>query len=238
METVRWAMGGAAVIAVAAAVVLWPRPAEDRRDPIVAGDGQEVVLLPFSSDFSLDPLPPGWTHRTFWTSPPMDLSFVTMAGRPALRCATTGGGSILSRAVNLSLDEFPQLTWTWYVERGLTGEVDETTEAGDDHPVRLFLRMADADGTPHVAEIIWSNARYAPGDYKVIGGFQHLVADGLAEHVGQWREEQADLGALYSHLSGHMAGGRLTSIGLFCDTDNTGASSIAYTTDVVAHRRP
>lgn len=230
------AVAGALGVAALAGVLFWPRQVEDRRDPIVPGPGDTLVLLPFSEGFPLDPLPPGWTHRRFWAVPPMALSFVTQDGRRALRCATMGGASILSRAVDVPIDTFPTITWDWYVERPVMGDIDEATEAGDDHPIRLFLRMADADGTPHAAEIIWSNARFAPGDYKVIEGFQHLVADGLPQNVGVWRSEHADLAALYAHVTGHRHGGRLTSIGIFCDTDNTGGSSIAYSTDVVAHR--
>ena len=120
----------------------------------------------------------------------------------------------------------------------MSGEVDEATRDGDDHPARLLVEFTDSEGGIHAAEIIWSNARFAPGDYKVIGGLQHLVADGLAANTGKWRQQEVDLQAFYATVTGRRDAGRLTMIGLFCDTDNTGGSSIAYTSDVTVRRAP
>lgn len=215
------------------------RPAPiDRRDPIVGGDVPAVRVLPFATPFDLDRLPPGWTHRRFWFTQPMQLSFVTFEGKDALRCQTDNSGSLLLRATDIAIADYPLLTWDWFVERPVSGEVDEATPEGDDHPVRLFVQFTDTDGGNHAAEIIWSNTRYAPGDYKVIGTFQHLVVDGMAANSGKWRAEKADLQALYAHVTGRGDAGRLTTIGLFCDTDNTGGSSIAYTGDVTVQQAP
>lgn len=210
----------------------------DRRDLIVGTDAAAVRVLPFATPIDLDRLPPGWTHRKFWFTKPMQLSFVTFEGKDALRCQTDDGASLLLRATDIAIADYPLLTWDWFVERPVSGEVDEATPEGDDHPARLFLQFTDTDGGGHATEIIWSNARYAPGDYKVIGDFQHLVADGLAANTGKWRAESADLQALYAQATGRSDAGRLTTIGLFCDTDNTGGSSIAYTGDVTVQRAP
>ncbi len=210
----------------------------DRRSPIVGGDADAVRVLPFATPFDLLALPPGWTNRQFRFTKPMQLSFVSFEGRDALRCETDDSGSMLLRATDIAIADYPLLTWDWFVERPVSGEVDEETPAGDDHPVRLFVEFTDSEGGTHNAEIIWSNARFAPGDYKVIGGFQHLVADGLAANSGKWRNQEVDLRRFYAHVTGRRDTGRLTLIGLFCDTDNTGGSSIAHTSDVTVHRAP
>ena len=45
------------------------------------GDGQpEVTVMDFSAPFSLDPLPAGWYHRTFWTRGPMQMAFAVKDG--------------------------------------------------------------------------------------------------------------------------------------------------------------
>ncbi len=210
----------------------------DRRDPIVGSDVSAVRVLPFATPFDLDRLPPGWTHRKFWFTKPMQLSFVTFEGKGALRCQTDNSGSRLLRATDIAIADYPLMTWDWFVERPVSGEVDEATPAGDDHPARLYLEFTDTAGSTYAAEVIWSNARFAPGDYKVIGGFQHLVVDGLAANSGKWRAEKVDLEALYAYVSGRSDAGRLITVGLFCDTDNTGGSSIAYTGDVTVQRPP
>src|SRR5260370_7975836 len=61
-------------------------PARDRgreRTNVVTGDGQlEVTVMDFSAPFSLDPLPAGWYHRTFWTRGPMQTAFAVKNGVP------------------------------------------------------------------------------------------------------------------------------------------------------------
>ena len=83
-------------------------------------------------------------------------------------------------------------------------------------------------------EIIWGNQKLAAGDWKHLEfmfgliEFPHYVANGGEANVGRWHRERVDLRELYSELWGDAAGVRLTELALFCDTDETGASSVAY----------
>ena len=46
------------------------------RSNVLTGDGQpEVTVMNFSAPVSLDPLPAGWYHRTFWTRGPMQMAY-------------------------------------------------------------------------------------------------------------------------------------------------------------------
>jgi len=93
--------------------------------------------------------------------------------------------------------------------------------------VRFYLRFSNDTGETKGAEIIWSNKKYAPGEYKIIGTFYHLVANGLNENVGAWHDQTVDLRQLYSDIGGTGAA-RLQVLGFFCDSDNTGASSEGF----------
>lgn len=206
---------------------------------LTAPPGAETVtLLPFEELGTLDPLPPGWSHRTFWLTRPTDYALTAQGGRPALACTTVGSGSILTRATAIPIDAFPTLRWAWFVEEGLPPSTDEATRAGDDHPVRLFLRFAGAAGRVGETEIVWSNGAFRPGQYKVIGNFPHLVADGGARREGAWQDQAADLTELHARATGGGPGGILTAIGVFCDSDDTGGTSRAFTGPVTAHSAP
>ena len=138
-----------------------------RRVNVLMPDGSpSYTLMDFRTPFPLDPVPEGWHHRTFRRHPPMDISFVTKDGRPAIRLATHDSASMLFRYVDVELDAYPTLSWDWYIEIRIASDADEMTVGGDDHPARLYLGFEGADGESHKLEIIWGNRRLKAGDWK------------------------------------------------------------------------
>lgn len=215
------------VLAIAAGARLLTLP-DLPTNPVKSTGETQVTVMDFAKPFALDALPPGWVHHKFWTRPAMQVSFVAKDGVPALRCETKGGGSILGRWTDINLGDTPKLSWRWFVETPLASSLDERTPAGDDHPVRWFLAFTDSEGAPHHAEIIWGNKILARGDWKVLGTFVHYVADGGDANAGAWRDESADLIAIYRKATGRADTPRLTQLAIFCDSDDTGGHTVAY----------
>jgi hypothetical protein len=207
----------------------------ERVNVLTAGGGDDVVVMDFATPFPLDPMPPGWYHRTFWTRAPMQISFATKDGVPALRCETRSSASMLFRHVDIDLADYPRLAWRWFIEVPIVSPLDERTRAGDDHPARLFLAFKTAMGEDRRMEIVWGN-RLKAGDYKYIDKFPHYVADGGNDNVGRWHAEEVDLKAVYRHIWRDGAPARVADIALFCDSDDTHTRSIAYFADVVMKR--
>ena len=173
----------------------------------------------------------------------MDISFVTKGGRAAIRLATHDSASMLFRWVDVPLEQYPLLSWNWFIEQTIASDKDEMTVAGDDHPARLYLKFESASGEDHSMEIIWGNRVLRRGDWKHLEffglfPFAHYVANGGDENAGQWHFERVDLSDLYSTLWGDANGARLIEVALFCDTDETGATSIAYFSDIRMEARP
>ena len=206
----------------------------------VAADQDAVTVLDFTQPFPPGSPPPGWRHRKFWFTPEMDVGFVQHQGETALRCETRGSGSILGRHTSIDIGRLPRLEWRWFVEVPISSERDESTREGDDHPVRLFLEFRDTANGRHAAEIIWANRRFRRGDTKYIGSFPHYVSDSSAvsgtANVGSWRDQSVDLLGLYRQYTGRTDVPRLSFIGVFCDSDNTGGHSVAYTSNVRLRR--
>jgi len=184
--------------------------------------------MDFAAPPALDVLAAGWTQRKFWTRPAMQLSFGVKDSVLAMRCETKAGGSIFGRWTDLDLAAYPTLTLRWFVETPIASTVDERTSAGDDHPIRWFLAFADSQGQAHHAKTVWGNRRLQRSDWKVLGTFVHFVADGGDANTGQWRDESADLLAIYRKASGRTDSPRLTELALFCDSDDTNGHTIAY----------
>jgi len=202
-------------------------------NPIVVEDGaQSVTILPWDTlgDY-MDPNL-GWVHRQFWAIEPMRVSYGEKNGKNALKCETNSSASILSRTTDIEMGDYPVLAWDWLIDYPISSTVDEATEQGDDHPARLILKMEDREGGEYTFEIIWSNQKYEPGDYKYIGDFAHYVANGLDENTRVWQHQEVNLMEIYREVFGRDDFPILKSIGIFCDSDNTGARSIAYFSDV------
>ena len=218
-------------------LVLLAGCSSEATNPLLPDGSARVQVMDFAQDFTIDPLPPGWSHRTFWTKPAMELSQTEKDGVRALRCETNGGGSIFGRATDVPLADYPTLVWDWYVEVPIDSPLDERTEEGDDHPARFYVKFRDTAGEDHAIEIIWSNETYKPGDYKILGDFHHYVANGLDENVGRWWHEEVDLRAIYQKATGRTDNGAITLIAIFCDSDETGTRSAAYFSDVALVKR-
>ena len=191
----------------------------------------EAVIMDFSRPFPLDPPPPGWDHREFLTRRPMTISFATKEGVPALRLETNGTASRLFRHVKIDLQRYPVLDWRWYIEKPIDSPLDERTRKGDDHPARFFIAMRTRDGHDRAMEVIWGNKLKA-GDYKYIGAFPHYVADGGNENAGRWRNEEIDLRRIYETIWKDAKPAEVVEIAIFCDSDETGTSSVSYVADV------
>lgn len=210
----------------------------ERTNVLVPDGSPSFVVMDFREPLPLDPLPPGWLHREFLTRAPLEISFATVAGVPAIRLATNDSASMLFRHVDVDIDAYPLLSWRWYVEKGIESDVDERTAEGDDHPARLYLVFEAPDGAGHPMEIIWGNRLLKAGDYKHVGGFPHYVANGGDANIGRWHRESVDLLRIYRKLWGDPAGARLVDIALFCDSDETAGRTVAYFADVRVERAP
>ena len=213
---------------------------ERPRDNVLSANGAaSLTVMDFSKPLSLDPITPGWFHRQFKRHGPMDISLVVKDNKPSVRLATKDSASMLFRMVDIPIDEYPVLSWDWFIEQGINAEFDEMTSDGDDHPARFFLTFQTLDNEKHAMEIVWGNDQLSAGDWKHLSyffgrrSFPHYTANGGSENIGKWFSEQVDLKSLFSELWGDADGVRLTEIALFCDTDETDASSIAYFSNVV-----
>jgi Protein of unknown function (DUF3047) len=209
-------------------------------NPVLAGDGPTIALMDFTSPPTVDPATPGWWQLGFITKPKMKISFVEKDAHKTLRCETSGSGSIFGRHTDIDLAQFPTLTWSWLIEQPVVAAEPETEWKGDDHPARLLLHFRDSVKGEHYFEIIWSNGAFKAGQWKIIGSFHHYVANGgdakSGESTNKWFDEKVHLLDLYHTATKRTDTPHLINIAIFCDTDDTGAKSIAYFSNVALEK--
>lgn len=221
-------IGAFVVLAVAGVGACGALRDPDRVNVLTTGNAASVAVMDFAVPMALDPPPAGWWHRTFWTRSAASYGLVQKDSVAALRVSTDDSASMLVRFVDIDLAAYPALSWKWFVEQPIESAVDERTDEGDDHPARLFVAFRNAKGERRALEIIWGNRVLGRGDVKFRGNFPHYVANGGNENIGRWHDERVNLLALFKRFWPNDQPGRITDIAIFCDSDETGARSVAY----------
>jgi len=202
------------------------------RTNVVEASGQKAVtLMDFSSPISLDPTPPGWHHMTFRFTDPMKLTFPKKGNSRALKCEVNDAASMLFRHIDISLDQYPILSWKWMVKKNVASAVDEKTAKGDDSAARLYVSFAVEGENPRRMELIWGR-QLKRGDKKYPHDFNHFVVRGAGDSTGRWYTENLNLKKIYESFWKDKKPARIDLISILCDTDNTGGSAVAYFSDI------
>jgi len=199
---------------------------KQERINVLIPDSDEFIIMNFDSPISLDPIEPGWRHRTFFRHKPMTIEFVNKEGTPSIKLSTKNTASILSRYVDYELAEYPIFNWKWFIEKPIETDINESTRKGDDSAARFIFGFQTADDHRSM-EIIWGTKLHA-GEYKYVGNYPHYVANGGVENAGKWFDEEINLLKIYETIWPDKKPARVTTISLFADTDETGAESIVY----------
>jgi hypothetical protein len=211
--------------------------------------------------------PPGEAFPGGWR--PMKLSrfkkstgyrLVNQDGRTVVHAHADSAASGLVHDVDVDPQEFPQLRWRWKVPaliRGADNSAPHTedspgrvivTFSGDksrwDFSDRLFatqVRMMTGHEMPYATLVyIWEN-RASPETVipnAHTSRVKMIVVRSGAERVGHWCEEARNVRDDYRRAFGEEPG-RITSIGVMTDSDNTGQVAQAFYGDIAfSGRRP
>ncbi|MGE0173839.1 MAG: DUF3047 domain-containing protein [Oligoflexales bacterium] len=201
-------------------------------------DGQNPLsVMEFTKPISLDPMEPGWFQYEFLWHDPMDIAFERKGGVPAIKLSTKDSASMLFRQVDIDLEEYPELEWKWYVERGINSDAAEGTDEGDDHPARIVVNFETPSEDERFVEIVWGNKIRGPQLLEV-GDYTQYVARGTGDQIGKWHTERVNLLDLYRQIwKTHEEPIVITEIGLSCDSDDTESSSVSYFADLKMYKK-
>lgn len=215
-------------------------------------------LGPGHRDFKDDQFPAGWNLKWFFgKSRKGTYKWVVEDGIKAVKMRSDASLIFLAKQVAIDLKEYPFVSWKWKVENILKGN-DESTAAGDDHPIRIFFVFQPDTSKQSVwfrvkrffwldiihghpmggrfIEYLWSRNR-KPG-YIIrdpSNPRQKLVViEGGKEKLGIWLSYQRNLYEDFKNLY-HEDPRRLIYIGILNDTDQTGQKATSYIADLIFH---
>lgn len=222
-----------------------------------------ALSLPNVSSFSGHPegetLPPGW--RPWLLSGfkrPTEYRLVNEQGRTVVRARARNSASGLVHDLQLDPGAYPMLHWHWKVDE-LIARADNTKKSLEDSPVRLVVgfagdlekldlhdrmffdnvRLLTGQQLPYATLMyIWENR--APKDSVIpnrhTSRIRMIVAESGRDKLGAWQQVTRNIVEDYRRVFGEEPG-RITSIGIMTDTDNTGDNAYAWYGDIVFRRK-
>ena len=203
----------------------------------------------FSGNSAREGLPDGWQTWTLSRfKRPTEYRLVTDNGITVLRARASSSASGLIHPLDLDPAQYRFLHWHWKVEELIKG-ADNSRKSTEDSPVRVVVSFAgDLDKLsfddrvffdqvkaiagqqlPYATLMyIWENR--APVDTVLpnlhTSRIKMIVADSGDGNVGQWQERLRNVVEDFKKAFGEEPG-RITSVAVMTDTDNTGESALA-----------
>lgn len=156
------------------------------------------------------------------------------SGNRVLQADSRASASGLVKYLDFRPEDFPILRWRWKVAGTVRGG-DATTKQGDDYAARVYVIF------PHwikplsrTINYIWANKlpRGEAVPNRFFSRAMMVAVESGTEKAGQWVSEERNIVSDYRRLFGEdppAVGG----VAIMSDTDNTGASAMAWYDDLV-----
>ncbi|MDA9951002.1 DUF3047 domain-containing protein [Oligoflexaceae bacterium] len=204
-----------------------------RENLVRASKSQDKVKIFQESEYkNIDHLPRGWHHYKFRFTDPSAYEQKKMTDKAfGIECKSDDSASMLLRQTDLSLRQFPYISWTWRVDKNVNISSSEKTKEGDDSAARLFIVVSDANKKEYMFELYWA-PELISGKSKTIDGFYHYAVRGSGDRIREWTDESINLSEIVAKRFGKLKSPTVTVIGMFCDSDGSGGESSAVFRDV------
>jgi hypothetical protein len=224
--------------------------------------GPELVTLPQVSRFSVnDPgegLPHGWKTWTLSKfKKPTQYRLTSYDGKTVIKANADASASGLLHPLALDTKQYPLLEWRWKVTE-LIPAADNTKRNAEDSPVRLVVTFdGDLERLSLGDRMFFDNVRLLTGQHLPYATLMYIwenrafkgtvipnthtsrikmvVAESGREKVGTWQDVTRNVYEDYKRAFGEEPG-RITSVGIMTDTDNTGENIHAYYGDIQFRR--
>jgi Protein of unknown function (DUF3047) len=222
--------------------------------PPGTGRPPSTQVTPFSSAKPGGPFPGGWRELRFAKfRAPTRFELFDDSGATVVHATSENSSSVLMENLDLDPRQYPVLRWKWNAPRLVPG-ANTTRRKKEDAPVRLIVAfdgnkdklsfsdqmtfaetraLLGLDPPYATLEYVWGDG--APKETIVENGWNArirlLLAQSGAERIGEWVPEMRNIVEDFRRAFGEEPG-RITSIGIHCDSDATETRSEGYFGDI------
>jgi hypothetical protein len=208
----------------------------------------------FSAAKAGSALPAEWKHVPLASfKKNTDYTLVAEDGAVVVRAMAHNAASFLAVRADFDPHQFPMLSWRWKVAKGIPA-ANTADQSKEDAPVRLMVAFAgDTSKLPLKERATASAAQTISGQALPYATLMYVWGNKVAidsittssrssrirmlavaaddQGIGNWHSYTRNLVEDFKRAFGEDAG-KVTSIQLMTDTDNTGADAQAYYGDI------
>lgn len=227
-------------------------------------EGPRQIALPYVEIFSKNApaaegkLPHGWRRWSISKlKKPTTYQLVDYNGRTVVEARAEASASGLIHKVDIDPREFPLLAWQWKA-MSLIKTADNRAKHLEDSPVRVVVTFAgDIDSLPFNERMFFDNVKLITREQLPYATLMYIwenkapvnsvlpnlhtsrikmiVAESGDTKVGQWQDLMRNVYEDYKRAFNEEPG-RITSVAVMTDTDNTGESVQAFYGDISFRR--
>ena len=188
------------------------------------------------SRFELEGLS-GWTPKSFKGQTEYRLQ--KDDGRAVVQATSQAAASGMVKQIEFDPAKYRYLRWSWKIADTVKGG-DEKTKVGDDYAARLYVVFPGLFFWQTKAiNYIWANK--LPKGETIPNAFtasaMMVAVESGPSLAGRWLQEERDILADYKQLFGEDPP-KAGAVAMMTDTDNTGASAVAWYGDIVISTSP
>ena len=196
------------------------------------GHAEELAV----SRFELEGLN-GWTPKSFKGQ--TEYRLLQEDGRVVVQATSNAAASGMVKQLEFDPAKYRYLRWSWKIADTVKGG-DEKTKAGDDYAARLYVVFPGLFFWQTKAiNYIWANK--LPKGETIPNAFtanaMMVAVESGSSLAGRWLQEERDILADYKQLFGEDPP-KAGAVAMMTDTDNTGASAVAWYGDIVISTSP
>ncbi len=182
-----------------------------------------------------------------------DYALVVEDGAVVLRATAHNAASVLAARADFDPHQFPMLSWRWKVAQGIPA-ANTAEQSKEDAPARLMVAFAgDMSKLPFKERATASAAQSISGQALPYATLMYVWGSKVAidsittssrssrvrmlavatddQGIGRWQSYARNLAEDFKRAFGEEPG-KVTSIQVMTDTDNTGADAQAYYGDI------
>ncbi|HEX9278138.1 MAG TPA: DUF3047 domain-containing protein [Casimicrobiaceae bacterium] len=182
-----------------------------------------------------------------------DYALVVEDGAVVLRATAHNAASVLAARADFDPHQFPMLSWRWKVAQGIAA-ANTAEQSKEDAPARLMVAFAgDMSKLPFKERATASAAQSISGQALPYATLMYVWGSKVAidsittssrssrvrmlavatddQGIGRWQSYARNLAEDFKRAFGEEPG-KVTSIQVMTDTDNTGADAQAYYGDI------